>query len=368
MMIKFLIEKEFKQIFRNSFLPKMILAFPCMVMLVFPWAVNLEIKNINVAIVDWNRSMMSSRLVEKIGASDYFNLVEFSDSYDAAMKEIGTGKADVVIEIPSRFEEDLVREGNSRVMVAVNTVNGTKGGLGSSYLSSIISDFTTEINEERGGQPGGPAMSVSVQNRYNPHLDYKVFMIPGLMVMLLTLLCGFLPALNIVEEKEKGTIEQINVTPVRKFTFILAKLIPYWIMGFLILSICFILSWLIYGLVPAGSLLTIYIFAMLYVLVMSGFGLLVSNYSATMQQAMFVMFFFIIIMLLMSGLFTPVDSMPGWGRAVTAVNPLTYFIRVMRQVYLKGSTFIELLRPFWVLSVFALVFNTWAILSYRKKT
>ncbi|KAA6315656.1 Inner membrane transport permease, partial [termite gut metagenome] len=117
-----------------------------------------------------------------------------------------------------------------------------------------------------------------------------------------------------MSEKEAGTIEQINVTPVKKFTFIIAKLIPYWIIGFLILTICFILAALIYGLSPVGNIVIIYLFTSIYISVVSGLGLVISNYSNTMQQAMFVMFFFVIILILMSGLFTLVESMPNWAQ------------------------------------------------------
>jgi len=186
------------------------------------------------------------------------------------------------------------------------------------------------------------------------------------MVMLLTMLAGFLPALNIVSEKETGTIEQINVTPVKRLIFILSKLIPYWIIGFVVLSLCMVLARLIYGIHPTGSLLTIYLFSSIYILVVSGMGLIISNYSNTMQQAMFVTFFFVMILLLMSGLFTPVTSMPTWAQKATIVNPLKYFIQVMRLVYLKGSGFKELLRPFFALCSFAVVLNAWAVVSYRK--
>ena len=191
-------------------------------------------------------------------------------------------------------------------------------------------------------------------------------MIPALMVMLLTLLCGFLPALNIVGEQEAGTIEQLNVTPIRKITFILAKLIPYWIIGYIILSICLILSALMYGLQPVGSLVTIYFYATVYVLVVSGLGLVISNYSDTMQQAMLVIFFFILILILLSGLFTPIKSMPEWAQAITVFNPLRYFMEVMRSVYLKGSGVKELLPNFFALCGFAVAFNAWAVVSYKK--
>ena len=229
-MIKFLIEKEFKQLFRNSFLPKLIFIFPCMIMILMPWAANLEIKNINLNIVDNDHSVLSRRLVDKIGASTYFCLTALPDTYDEALLAIEAGSADVVLEIPRDFEKDWVKGEAPRLLVAANAVNGTKGSLGGSYLSSIISDYTRELGSESSSQGLAgkplPRVDITTQNLYNPTLNYKLFMIPALMVMLLTLICGFLPALNVVGEKEAGTIEQINVTPVGKFTFIAAKLIP----------------------------------------------------------------------------------------------------------------------------------------------
>jgi len=192
-----------------------------------------------------------------------------------------------------------------------------------------------------------------------------MFMIPALFVMLLTLLTGFLPAFNIVGEKELGTTEQMNVTPMNKGIFILAKLIPYWIIGIVILSICMGLAALIYGLIPT-NIATIYLYAIIYILVVSGLGIVISNYSDTMQQAMFVMFFFMLIIILLSGLFTPVSSMPKWAQMITAVNPLKYFMEVMRAVYLKGSGMRELLPQFFALCGFAVVFNAWAVMSYKK--
>ncbi len=372
-MLKFLIEKEFKQIRRNSFLPKIILAMPLMMMLVFPWAANQEVKNVKLSIVDNDHSTSSERLIQKATSSSYFKLTDVSSTNTNAMKSIESGKADIILEIQDEFEKNLVKEGVGRVMILANSVNGTKGSLGSSYLSSILTDYAGELRNEYGGQAGValstiPTFSTIPQYKFNPHLDYKVFMVPALMVMLLTMLCGFLPALNIVGEKEAGTIEQMNVTPVKKLMFVLAKLIPYWIIGFIVLSICMILAALVYGIYPVGNLVTIFLFATIYILVVSGMGLIISNYSDTMQQAMFVMFFFIMILLLMSGLFTPVTSMPEWAQAITIINPLKYFIQVMRLVYLKGSAFGEMIPQFFALCGFALAFNTWAVLSYRKSS
>jgi len=369
-MLKFLIEKEFKQIVRHPFIPKLIFIFPCMVMLLLPWAASFEVKDVNLSVVDSDRSAFSARLTQKIISSGYFRLTDVSDTYPEALKSIESHASDLILTIAPGFERDLIREGSAKAMIAVNAVNGAKGGVGTSYLASIIRDFASDLRREQSNSVGQsvnyPVIDIVEQYRFNPQLNYKVFIVPALMVILLTLLCGFLPALNVVSEKESGTIEQMNVTPVSKFRFILAKLIPYWLIGFVALSISFVLAAFIYRLFPAGSLLTVYCFASLYVLVVSGFGLVVSNYSSTMQQAMFVMMFFVIVFILMSGLFTPIRSMPEWAQAITAVNPPRYFIETMRMVYLKGSGIADLATQFFALAGFALFFNLWAVFSYRK--
>ena len=363
-MIKFLLEKEFKQIFRNAFIPKLILAMPVIMMLVLPWAANQEIKNVKISIIDNNRTAVSERLINKIVSSGYFRLTDISTSYNEAMQSVDAGKSDIILEIPQNFENDLYKSNIANVMLSANAVNGMKGGLGSAYLLSIVNDFAGELSAERG--INSQLSILNPQFRFNPTLNYKVFMIPALFVMLLTLLTGFLPALNIVGEKELGTTEQLNVTPMNKSIFILAKLIPYWIIGFVVLSLCMGLTALVYGLIPAGSLVTIYLYAVIYILVVSGMGIVISNYSNTMQQAMFVMFFFMLIIILLSGLFTPISSMPHWAQILTTLNPLKYFMEVMRAVYLKGSSISDLLPQFLALCSFAVFFNTWAILSYRK--
>jgi len=368
-MLRYLIEKEFKQIFRNSFVPKLIFAMPIVMMLVFPWAANQEVKGVKVSVIDNDNSTFSERLIHKLAASSYFRIVDFSQTNDKALNSVEVGDADIILEIQPGFEKDLMKTGNTKVLISANAVNAMKAGLGSSYLASILMDYAGELKNEYSeihGKSATMGFKIEPNYKFNPHLDYKVFMIPALMVMLLTMIAGFLPALNIVGEKETGTIEQINVTPVKKLMFILSKLIPYWIIGFVVLSLCMGVARLVYGLQPAGSLLTIYFFASIYILVVSGMGLIISNYSNTMQQAMFVTFFFVMILLLMSGLFTPVASMPVWAQKATIINPLKYFIQVMRLVYLKGSAFKELLTPFFALCSFAVVFNAWAVVSYRK--
>jgi ABC-2 type transport system permease protein len=370
-MIRYLLEKEFKQFFRNSFLPKLIFIFPVMIMLVLPWITTMDIKDIRITVVDCDRSALSGQLIRHIDASDYFLLRQVTDSYKRAISDVEYGTADVVLEIPPQFEKELTLAGAAPVQISINTVNGTKGILGGSYLGRILSDFSLTLARSKGGTTVSgdavrPKIELVTQNRYNPTLNYRRYMIPALMVILLIVLCGFLPALNIVSEKERGTIEQINVTPVPKFLFIFAKLTPYWVIGFVVLTICMLLAYGVYGLYPAGNILIIYLFSLLFILAVSGFGLVVSNYSATMQQALFVMFFFVMIFQLMSGLLTPIRSMPEWAQWITVFNPPRYFIHMMRLMYLKGGTFSDLLTDFGALSGFVVFFNSWAVMSYRK--
>lgn len=372
-MLSFLIEKEVKQLLRDPLFSKLLIALPVMTMLIYPWAVSQEIKNVKVDIVDNDRSGTTKKLVEEIDATDYFGIYSLRDSYPQALEDVDEGRADMIVEFCPDFERRLARGEGAEVLIAANAVNGTKGTLGSSYMMSMLGQSTAmggpmagnDLSAGAGGQGGG--FSVREEYLFNPALDYKVFMIPALIVMLITVICGFFPALNIVNEKEQGTIEQLNVTPVGKVQFILAKMIPLWVAGLLDAGIALLISRWLYGLSPAGSVWTMLAFAAVYIIVVSAFGLTVSNLSNTMQQAIFVMFFFVMILFLMSGMFTPVESMPGWAQVVAAANPLTYFIDVMRSICLKGSRFGELLPQFGALCVFALLFGSAAIFTYKKQ-
>ena len=187
------------------------------------------------------------------------------------------------------------------------------------------------------------------------------------MIILFILVCGFLPALSIVGEKESGTIEQINVTPVGRMTFTLSKLLPYWFIGLFVLTVAMIVAWLVYGLTPTGSIGLIYLGAALFILTISGFSLTISNFSETMQQTMFVMFFFVMIFMLMSGVLTPIDSMPDWAQKITIILPPRYFVEILRSVYLKGTTFVELWTNYLALGIFAVIFNSLAAITYKKQ-
>ena len=358
-MLRYLIQKEFLQIRRNAFLPRLIVIFPIMMICVMPWVMNQEVKNIRVDVVDNDRSTLSRQLVHSIEASNYFIFNGQKPTYRAALKDIEAMDADVVLVIPLHYSRDLTQGRRPQVLIAANAVNGTKGSMGSAYLSQIV---TAHV------EPSVAAMQAKLSTLflYNKHLNYKVFMIPALFAMVMMLMCGFLPTLNIVGEKEAGTIESINVTPVPKWAFILAKLIPYWLIALFVIVVNILLSWLIYGITCAGPLWLVFVLAMLLALFWSSFGLIISNYSDTMQQAIFVMWFFVVCMLLLSGLFTPVRSMPHLAYLTTYVNPMHYFVDGIRTVFVRGGDFHSIAHQLLALLVIASLMAVWAIKSYRK--
>ena len=357
-MIKYLIQKEFLQIRRNAFLPKLIIMFPIVIMCVMPWVMQMEVKNIVVDVVDIDHTVESQRLVQQIAASNYFIFGGQKATYAEAIKDIEKGRVDVILEI---------RDG--KYLIAANAVNGTKGAMGSAYLSQIVTSRQQIVNSQ-----------LSILNLYNKGQNYKLFMIPALFAIVMMLMTGFLPTLNIVGEKEflptlnivgekeAGTIEQINVTPVSKWAFILAKLIPYWLIALFVITVCLLLAWLVYGITPVGPVWLIYVLAMLLALFFSSFGLIVSNYSDTMQQAMFVMWFFVVSIMLLSGLFTPTRSMPQWAYLTTYINPMHYFIDAIRTVFIRGGGLHETAHQVLALAGIGTLMSCWAVQSYKKNS
>ena len=369
--LRFLLRKEFRQIFRNKAIVAMILVVPVVQLLILPLAANYEVKNINLAVVDRDHSPYSRKMISKITASGYFKLTGYNASFNESLKLIEKDDADLVLEIPAGFEKNLVRESQQKLFIAVNAINGVKAGVGGAYLGSIIRDFNSEIIFESVAVPKiGAVHTIDIvpSNWFNPLMNYRYFMVPGILAILLTMVGGYLSALNIVKEKEIGTIEQINVTPIKKHHFILGKLIPFWVLGLIVFTLGLLVSWVFYGIVPEGSLVLLYGFVAIYLLAVLGFGLLISTFTDTQQQAMFVAFFFMMIFILMSGLFTSIDSMPVWAKAIARLNPVSYMIDVMRMIILKGSGFTDIRSHLLKVAGFAVLLNVWAVLKYRKTT
>lgn len=366
----FILQKEFRQIFRDKTILAMMFAVPTMQLIILPMAADFEVKNVNVAFVDNDHSTYSQKLISEVAASGYFHVVDHSISYKKALRYIESNQADIVLEIPRGFERNLVREGKQDINIVIDAINGTKSSIGGAYLTAVIADFNQSLDvhtklRESIAAPEG-MIEVTYSNWFNPRKEYKYYMVPGILVLLLTLIGGFIAALNIVTEKEMGTIEQINVTPMRKWQFILGKLIPFWVVGMIVFTIGLIVMFVVYGIFPAGSLAVLYLFAAVYMIALLGFGLLISTFSNSQLQAMFVAFFFMMIFILMSGFFTSIDSMPAWAQRMSGLTPVPYFIDVVRLIVLKGSGLADVKMELLYLAIFAIILNAAAIWNYRK--
>jgi ABC-2 type transport system permease protein len=369
--LSFILQKEFRQIFRDKTIIAMMFALPIVQLVILPLAANFEVKNINLAFVDYDRSTYSQKLLNKIASSGYFRIVGNTISYEEARHLIDESEADIVLEIPNGFERNLVREGHQEVNMALDAINGTKSSIGGAYLSAVLMDFNSSLDVNiKAGQSSAVAPVSRIDLTYtawfNPLKEYKYFMVPGILVLLLTLIGGFVTALNIVREKEIGTIEQINVTPIKKWQFVLGKLIPFWIVGMIVFTVSLLVMYVVYGIFPVGSIALLYLFAAVYLVALLGLGLLISTFSNSQLQAMFIAFFFMMIFMLMSGFFTSIDSMPGWARQISNLTPVTYFIAVVRLIVLKGSGFADVKTEFFYLIGFAILLNSLAIFNYRK--
>lgn len=370
--IKFIIQKEFLQIFRNKGMLPIIIVLPIIQLLVLGFAADYEIKNITVDVVDRDHSSWSNRLTGKLKASGYFLINNYTPSSSTALSDLENRQADLALVIPPHFERDLVRNHGQKIQLLINAITGIKAGVAAGYLQQILSEFNKEIQIEWLSQPpASPTRAVGISTTtaywYNPYQNYKQFMVPGILVVLVTMIGAFLSAMNIVREKEIGTMEQLNVTPIKKLHFIIGKLLPFWIIGLIELTLGLLLAWWIFDLTFAGNLLIIFMFAAIYLLVMLGMGLLISTKTDTQQQAMFITWFFIVIFLLLSGLFTPIDSMPGWARSITLFNPVGWFIKVIRMVLLKNSTWSDVQTAFYAIIAFAITVNGIALLLYKKR-
>lgn len=367
--LKFLLKKEFLQIFRDKLILRMIFALPVIQLIILPYAATYEIKNITLSVVDNDHSEYSRKLINNLTASGYFQLVDYSKTYADALDQVEKDKADLIVEIPEGFERDLIGEDETKLLIAANAISGQTAGLAVAYANSIIKDFNNDVRTEWNQQPrlnAIPAIDITSSNWFNVQMDYKYFIVPGILALLVTLVGFLMSSLNIVKEKEVGTIEQLNVSPIKKYQFILSKLIPFWVLGLFVLTIGFLISFIVYGIYPAGSFWVGYIFAGIYLIALLGFGLLTSIYADTQQQAMFIAYFFMLIFILLGGLFSPIENMPDWAQYLTYINPVRYLIEAMRMIVLKGSGFWDLRFHFLIVIGFAIVFNGLAIRNYKK--
>jgi len=367
--IFFILQKEFIQILRNRTMLPLIVILPFVQLLILVNAATFEMKNIDLYVVDKDLSTTSRQLVTKFEASPFYHLENRSFHVEEGQDHLLRGEADLIITIPQGFEHELKTQHQAPVQLLINAINGNAAGLIQAYSSRIISEYNQHIVVEwAGSQHVGASQAIDVVYSYwyNPEMNYKIYMVPGILVILVTIISLFLTAMNIVREKEMGTIEQINVTPIRKYQFIIGKLVPFLIIALFELAFGLLLGRLIFDVPVVGNLALLFGFTIVYLLVILGFGLFLSVISESQQQVMFVTFFFMLVFILMSGIFTPTESMPEWANRVNVINPIAYLMKVIRMILLKGSGFMDIWKEFYSLCIYALLSLGLAVWRYRK--
>jgi ABC-type multidrug transport system permease subunit len=359
--ILYLAQAEVLHILRDHILLAQVLVVPVVQLLILSNAATFEIHNTPIHVVDLDRSTASRGVVNRLAANGHFQIVDATPSVDRADERLVEGTATIAVVIPHDFETSLVRTGVGQVQLLVNAEKGSAAGIVQSYASQVLTGFASERSMAR------PRIDVRVRPLYNTTQNYKHYMVPGILVALMTIIGTLLSAQNIAREKELGTLEQLNVTPITRGEFIVAKLMPFWVLGLIELSLGLLVGALVFGIPMRGSVPLLFGVAGVYLVVALGIGLWISALVDTQQQAMFVTFFIVNVYLLMSGLFTPVDSMAPWVQQVSIINPVRHFVTISRAILMKGAGLAEIAQPCLILAGTAAVVLFVAVRQYRKQ-
>lgn len=365
--ILYIIQKEFLQIFRDRMMLPIIFVIPIVQLLILAHAATYEIKYVNMGIIDLDQSVESRALVQKFEASPFFRINTRSFSLEKLSIEMQNSRVEQILYIPSDFGYQIEKSTPVKVQLITDAVDGAAAGVMNAYALNIIKEYNIDVLKE--------AQLLSLNRKtietrpsywYNPDLDYKTFMIPGILVLLVSIIGLFLSGLNIVKEKEIGTIEQLNVTPIKKHHFIIGKLTPFWFIAMFDLFFGLALAKFVFDIPIVGSVGLIVGVASIYLVLVLGIGLFISTLADTQQQAMFIAWFFVIVFILLSGLFTPVENMPDWAQAINIINPIAYFIDFMRMVMLKGARLADVMHHIISITIYAIISISLATWRYKK--
>jgi ABC-2 type transport system permease protein len=377
--VLYLIQKEFRQVFRDHDMLRVIFLVPTVQLFVFAYAANTDLRNVTVGLLDQDRSAVSRRVVDALTHSDVFVPGPVARTPGELEGFLTRDRARVTLWIPRHFERDLLEGRASEVAIAVDGRNSSLAGRAAGYAQAVIVREVMRVRAEEG--VASPAVAAAASARptppvridgvprffYNPELESRYYMVPGILVLLITILSTLLTGLAVVREKELGTFEQILVTPLTPGQLVAGKTIPFAIITFVELTFATIVAKLWFHLPLEGSIPTLVLGVGAYLLVTLGIGLLVSTISSTQQQAMFSVWFFMVFAILMSGFFYPIENMPTWAQWLSAIDPLRYTMYIVRGVFLRGAGFFDLWHELAVLAGFGLVVFTAAVQRFQKR-
>jgi len=369
--IFYLVQKEFRQIFRDFSMVRILFIVPLIQIFLLGNAITTDVKNIKIVIQDQDKTPYSREFINRFVHSRYFKIKGFEEDYTRLSSYLDSGKANLAIVIPKHFQRDIVLQKKPDIQLLVDGVDGNSAGVSLGYITDIVQQYQERLMEH------SPDLSLQVKNIrrveteprfwFNPNLESKLYIVPGIIALILLIITLFLTSMGIVREKEIGTLEQLMVTPIKSYQLVIGKIIPFSILGILEIMISMGFVYLIFGIGIKGSLILLLLESSIFIISTLGLGIFISTISDTQQQALFVAWFFMIFAILLSGFFIPIANMPPVIQHITRLNPLRYYIVILREIYLKGTTFKDLIPETFAMVTFSTCLFLAAVIRFRKK-
>ncbi len=368
--IVYLMQKEFRQITRSKVMLGILFIAPLIQILIIGNAVTTDVKNLKIVFYDGDRTPMSRELMQKFTSSKYFRPVAVETEYSNLAGYLDRGEANLVLVIPAHFQRDVIRRDKPAVQAMVDALDGNSAGIALGYLGSIVATYSSRIVE------ANPSIAREASNIhlaafqprfwYNTDLESQVYIVPALIAIILTIITVFLTGMGIVREKEIGTLEQLMVTPIRSYQLILGKVIPFAILGFFEIMVIMVFIYFLFGIGIAGSIPLLLFESGLFILTTLGIGIFISTISETQQQALFFAWFVMIFGILLSGFFIPIANMPDAVQYLTYLNPIRYYLVILREIYLKATPLEFLLPETFAMIAFGVMVFGFAVLRFRR--
>ncbi|MFH1374286.1 MAG: ABC transporter permease [bacterium] len=356
-----LVVKEFRHVFRDANMLKLIFAMPLMQLIIFGYVANTEVRQIALDVYDFDRGRMSREFVGAMQAGDYFIADEPATDVNDLDSRFTTGRAEMALLIPPDFSESIRQRKQVTVGLIADGSNANSATIGLGYAAQMARKFSQDKTGLR------PPIDIRRQVLYNPEAESVYFMVPGIVASLLLMLSVMLTSMALIREREAGTLEQLLVTPISKLTLLLGKIAPFAVLGLFEMMVVLTVGVLWFSVPFVGSPFLLTGLAAVYLLAALGVGLFISTVTTSQQQAMFFAWFFSIFAMLTSGFFTPIANMPDWLQYITCINPMRFFLSIARGIMMKGSGFADLWRDIAAQTVYAVVIFTFATLRFSKR-
>jgi ABC-2 type transport system permease protein len=358
------VKKEFLHIFRDFRTLFILFGIPAAQILIFGYAVSMDIKNTGIGILDLSHDEMTQKLTDKLISSDFFRRSENLLSYNDIDKILKKGKTKAVIVFEENFGRNLIREGKSHLSIITDGSDPNTATLITNYAMAIVNNFTAE--QSSAGASAPMTIVPEVKMLYNPELKSHFMFVPGVITLILILICALMTSVTITREKEFGTMEVLLVSPMKPVHIIIGKVMPYFILSVINVILILVLSWLVFGLPVKGSIVLLLAESMLYILMSLTLGILISTVSSSMQQAIFISLIGLMLpTVLLSGFIFPIENMPKVYDYVSMILPPRYFIVIIKSIMIKGTGFMYVWKETLVLILMTLVFIGLSVRNFK---